>query len=90
MFLYIKHCYHSKDKAYSQWFGNSNLPSPHPSHNYLFEWMNDYIINPFEHDYLETEALESVICDVIKICLKRKIATKSGKGNQLINVKTAV
>ena len=27
------------------------------------------------------EALESVMCDVIRICLKRRIATRSGKVN---------
>ena len=32
-----------------------------------------------------TEALESVMCDVIK-----RIATRSGKGNQPLNIKTAV
>ena len=32
-----------------------------------------------------TEALESVMCDVIKIRLKRRIATRSRKGNQLLN-----
>ena len=36
-----------------------------------------------------TEALESVMCDVIKIHIKIRIATRSGKGNQL-NIKTAV
>ena len=36
------------------------------------------------------EALESVMCDVIKICLKRSIATRSGKGDQPLNIKTAV
>ncbi len=29
------------------------------------------------------------MCDVIKIHLKRKIATRSGKGNQPLNIKTA-
>ena len=28
--------------------------------------------------------------DVIKIRLKRRIATRNGKGNQLLNIKTAV
>ena len=28
--------------------------------------------------------------DVIKIRQKRRIATRSGKGNQLLNIKTAV
>ena len=36
------------------------------------------------------EALESVMCDVIKIRLKRRIATRCGKGNQPLNIKTAV
>ncbi len=36
------------------------------------------------------EALESVMCDDIKIRLKRRIATRSGKGNQPLNMKTAV
>ncbi len=35
------------------------------------------------------EAMESVMCDVIKIRIKRRIAT-SGKGNQPLNIKTAV
>ena len=35
----------------------------------------------------DLEALESVICDVIKIRLKRRIATRSGKGNQPLNIK---
>ncbi len=39
---------------------------------------------------LVMEALESVICDVIKLRLKRRIATRSGKGNQPLNIKTAV
>ena len=30
------------------------------------------------------------MCDVIKIRLKRRIATRSGKGNQLLNIKIAV
>ncbi len=30
------------------------------------------------------------MCDVTKIRLKRRIATRSGKGNQSINIKTAV
>ncbi len=30
------------------------------------------------------------MCDVIKIHLKRRIATRSGKGNQLLNIKTVV
>ena len=36
------------------------------------------------------EVLESAICDVIKIRLKRRIALRSWKGNQLLNIKTAV
>ena len=30
------------------------------------------------------------MCDVIKIRLKRRIATRSGKGNQPLNIKTVV
>ena len=30
------------------------------------------------------------MCDVIKIRLKRRIATRSGKGTQPLNIKTAV
>ncbi len=30
------------------------------------------------------------MCDVIKIRIKRRIATRSGKGNQPLNIKTAV
>ena len=45
----------------------------------LFKHINDLL-----------EALESVMCDVIKIRLKRRIATRSGKGNQPLNIKTAV
>ena len=30
------------------------------------------------------------MCDVIKIRLKRKIATRSGKGKKPLNIKTAV
>ena len=41
-------------------------------------------------DLVVQEALESVMCDVIKMRLKRRIATRSGKGNQPLNVKTAV
>ena len=37
-----------------------------------------------------TEAQESVTCDFIKIRLKRRIATRSGKETQPLNVKTAV
>ncbi len=36
------------------------------------------------------EALESFLCDVIKIRLKRRDTTRSGKGNQPLNIKTAV
>ncbi len=39
---------------------------------------------------LVLEALEIVICDVIKIRLKRMDATRSEKGNQPLNIKTAV
>ncbi len=38
----------------------------------------------------EIKELESVMCDVIKIRLKRWIETRSGKGNQPLNIKTAV
>ncbi len=30
------------------------------------------------------------MCDVIKIYIKRRIAIRSGKGNQPLNIKTAV
>ena len=30
------------------------------------------------------------MCDVIKIRLKRKLVTRSGKGNKPLNIKTAV
>ncbi len=30
------------------------------------------------------------MCDVIKIRLKRRDAARSGKGNQLLNIETAV
>ena len=36
------------------------------------------------------EAQESVMCDVMKIRLKRRIAAKSWKGNQPLNIKTDV
>ncbi len=36
------------------------------------------------------EDLESVLCDVIKTSLKRRIATRSGRGNLPLNIKTAV
>ncbi len=36
------------------------------------------------------EALESNVCDVIKIRLKRRIPTRRRKGNQPLNNKTAV
>ncbi len=36
------------------------------------------------------EVLESVMCDVINILLKRRIATRSGKGNQQLNMKTSI
>ncbi len=39
---------------------------------------------------LKLEALESGMCDVMKIRLKRRDATRSGKENQTLNVKTAV
>ncbi len=36
------------------------------------------------------EALEIVMCDVIKIHLEGRIATRSGKANQPLNIKTAL
>ncbi len=36
------------------------------------------------------KALESFMSDVIKICPKRRIATRSREGNQPLNIKTAV
>ena len=36
------------------------------------------------------EALESGMCDVMKIRLKRRDATRSGKRHQPLNIKTAV
>ena len=36
------------------------------------------------------EAMKSGMCDVIKIRLKVRNATRSWKGNQLLNAKTAV
>ncbi len=39
---------------------------------------------------VNVEALESVMCNVIKIRIKRRIATRSGKGNQPLSIKTAV
>ena len=39
---------------------------------------------------MKKEPLQSVMCDVIKICLKRRIATRTGKGNQQKNIKRAV
>ncbi len=36
------------------------------------------------------EVLESVMYDIIKIHIKRRIATRSGKGNQPLIIKTAV
>ncbi len=35
-------------------------------------------------------ALESGMCDIIKVHLKTRKATRSGKGNQPLNIKTAV
>ncbi len=46
---------------------------------------------PRLHYYTNFEApLESVMCDVIKIRLKRRDTTISGKGNQPLNFKRAV
>ena len=39
---------------------------------------------------LWSEALESGMCDIIKIPLKRRDATIIGKGNKPLNIKTAV
>ncbi len=39
---------------------------------------------------IKKEPLQSVMCDVIKICLKRRIATRSWKVNQQKNIKRAV
>ena len=39
---------------------------------------------------LHKEALESDLCDVIKIRLKRRDATRCGKENQPLIIKTAV
>ncbi len=36
------------------------------------------------------EALENVMRDVIKIRIKRRIATRSGKGNHSLDIKTDV
>ncbi len=45
---------------------------------------------PYFSVQLLYESLESKICDVIKIRLKRRDATRSGKGNQPLNIKTSV
>ena len=37
-----------------------------------------------------SEALKSFMCDIIKILLKRRIAMRTGKGNQPLNIKTAI
>ncbi len=37
----------------------------------------------------KNEALESDMCGVIKISFKRRIATRSGEGNQPLNIKIA-
>ena len=34
--------------------------------------------------------MEALECDVIKIRLRRRIPTRSGKGNQPLNIKTAI
>ena len=46
--------------------------------------------NHHEKFRIDREALESVTCEVKKIRQKRRIATKSGKGIQLLNIKIAV
>ncbi len=38
----------------------------------------------------DLEALESVMCDVIKICLKGRIATRSRNANQPLIITTSV
>ncbi len=40
-------------------------------------------------DLFLVEAQESFMCDVIKIRLKRRIATRSGKENHQLNINTA-
>ncbi len=40
--------------------------------------------------YNKFEALESGMCEVMKIRLKRRIVARSGRGNQLLDIKTAV
>ncbi len=40
--------------------------------------------------WMFSEALESAMSDDMKIGMKRRISTRSGKGNQLLNIKTAV
>ena len=40
-------------------------------------------------EFKNHEALESVMCDVIKKSLKIRIATRSGKGTQPLNTRTA-
>ena len=39
---------------------------------------------------INNEALESIMFDVIKIRVERRIATRSGKEKQLLDIKTAV
>ena len=44
--------------------------------------VSEFILSKGKLSILQhSEALESVMCDVIKIRLKRRIATRSGKGN---------
>ena len=48
------------------------------------------ILDIYEKDRSNNEVLENVMCEVVRIRLKRKFATKSGKGNQPANIKRAV
>ncbi len=47
-------------------------------------------LHPYKTAYLQSEALESVMCDVIKNRLKRRNATRGGKGNQPLIIKTSL
>ncbi len=55
-------------------------------------WNQSYfkILDIYEKDRSNNEVLESVMCEVVRIRLKRRIATRSGKGNQPLVIKTAV
>ncbi len=54
-----------------------------------FETFNSFssVLTP---PIFNAEALENVMCDVKKTCLKGRYATKSGNVNQPLNIKTAV